>query len=104
MAFGGKGFTGMLTERMQVAQELWAAGIKSEFTYKLKPKFDKQFKQAETAGIPLAVILGEDELRDGKVKIKVLGIRDENNPEKDGVLVDRSSMVDEIRKRLPTDS
>lgn len=104
MAFGGKGFTGMLTERMQVAQELWAAGLRSEFTYKLKPKLDKQFKQADAAGVPLAVILGEDELKEGKVKIKVLGIKDEENAEKEGVLVSRSSMVEEIRKRLPSES
>ena len=100
MAFGGKGFNGMLKERMQVAQELWAAGIKAEFSYKLKPKVQQQFKQAEVAGVPLTVILGEDELKDGKVKIKVMGIKDENNPEKDGLLVDRSNMVEEIRKRL----
>jgi histidyl-tRNA synthetase len=49
MAFGGKGFTGMLTERMQVTQELWAAGIKTEFSYKAKPKLPQQFKQAELA-------------------------------------------------------
>jgi histidyl-tRNA synthetase len=100
MAVGGKGFEGMLTERMQVAQELWAAGVKVEFSYKLKPKLQQQFKQAESAGVPLAVILGEEELKEGKIKIKVLGIKDENNPEKDGILVDRSSMVAEIRKRL----
>lgn len=100
MAFGGKGFTGMLTERMQVVQELWAAGIKSEFSYKLKPKLPQQFKQAELAGVPLAVILGEEELKEGKVKIKVLGIKDENDPEKDGVLVERSNMVEEVRRRL----
>jgi histidyl-tRNA synthetase len=102
MAFGGKGFTGMLTERMQVAQELWASDIKTEFSYKLKPKLPQQFKQAESAGVPLAVILGEEELKAGKVKIKVMGITDENNPEKDGVLVERKDMVAEIRKRLPT--
>ena len=101
MAFGGKGFTGMLTERMQVAQELWASDVKTEFSYKLKPKLPQQFKQAESAGVPLAVILGEGELKAGQVKIKVMGITDENNPEKDGVLVDRKDMVAEIRKRLP---
>ncbi|KAI4911564.1 hypothetical protein J4E90_006380 [Alternaria incomplexa] len=101
-AFGGKGFTGLLTERMQVAQELWAAGIKAEFSYKLKPKLPQQFKQAEVAGVPLLVILGEDELKDGKVKIKVLGIKDDNDPEKDGVLVNRTDMIAEIRKRLPS--
>jgi histidyl-tRNA synthetase len=104
MAFGGKGFTGMLTERMQVTQELWAAGIKTEFSYKVKPKLDRQFKQADAAGVPLAIILGEDELKDGKVKIKVLGIKDENDPEKDGILVDRANMVAEVRKRLPDSS
>jgi len=102
MAFGGKGFTGLLTERMQVAQELWAAGIKAEFSYKLKPKLPQQFKQAETAGVPLAVILGEDELKDGKVKIKTLGIKDENDTEKNGVPVERSNMIDEIKRRLPS--
>ncbi|KAF9699090.1 hypothetical protein EKO04_002802 [Ascochyta lentis] len=101
MAFGGKGFTGMLTERMQVAQELWASDVKTEFSYKLKPKLPQQFKQAESAGVPLAVILGEEELKAGQVKIKVMGITDENNPEKDGVLVNRANMVAEIRKRLP---
>lgn len=28
MAFGGKGFTGMLKERMEVAKSLWKAGVK----------------------------------------------------------------------------
>lgn len=28
MAFGGKGFTGMLKERMEICQKLWSAGIK----------------------------------------------------------------------------
>ena len=100
MAFGSKGFTGMMPERMQVAQELWAAGIKTEFSYKLKPKPLQLFSQAEAAGIPLAVILGEDEVRDGKVKIKMLGSKDKNDPEKDGVLVDRANMVAEVQKRL----
>jgi histidyl-tRNA synthetase len=100
MAFGGKGFTGMLPERMQVAQELWASDLKTEFSYKLKPKLPQQFKQAELAGVPLAVILGEEELKAGKVKVKVMGLK-EGDAEKDGVLVDRSNMVEEIRKRLP---
>jgi histidyl-tRNA synthetase len=30
----------------------------------------------------------------------MLGIKDENNPEKDGVLVERTDMIAEIRKRL----
>jgi histidyl-tRNA synthetase len=45
------------------------------------------------------VILGDDELAAGKVKVKVLGLTSDD-PEKDGVLEDRVSVVDEVQKRL----
>lgn len=99
MAFGGKGFTGLLKERMQVAKTLWDAGIKAEFAYKQKPKLPAQFKSAEQNGIPFAVILGEDEQAQGKVKIKELGLP-EGHPEKDGVMVDSKDLVQEVRERL----
>jgi histidyl-tRNA synthetase len=62
-------------------------------------KFDKQFKQADQGGVPFAVILGEDELAQGKMKIKELGLPNEH-PEKDGVMVDKVSIVAEVKKRL----
>ncbi|KAF7116677.1 hypothetical protein CNMCM5793_005169 [Aspergillus hiratsukae] len=99
MAFGGKGFTGMLKERMDVCQKLWNAGIKAEFSYKTKPKLPQQFKAAEQGGVPFAVILGEDELAAGKVRIKEMGL-EEGHPEKEGVLVDLASLTDEVRARL----
>lgn len=71
MAFGGKGFNGMLEERMEVARTLWEAGIKAEFLFKVKPKLPAQFKAADVGGVPFAVILGEDEQKAGKAKIKV---------------------------------
>lgn len=99
MAFGGKGFTGMLAERMSVAKTLWDGGIKAEFAYKLKPKLPAQFKMAEQNGIPFAVILGEDEQAQGKVKIKEMGLPD-GHPEKDGVLISLSNLVQEVQRRL----
>lgn len=99
MAFGGKGFTGLLKERMQVAKTLWDAGIKAEFAYKQKPKLPAQFKSAEQNGIPFAVILGEDEQAQGKVKIKEMGLP-EGHPEKDGIMVDSKGLVAEVRQRL----
>ena len=99
MAFGGKGFTGLLKERMQVTRILWDAGIKAEFAYKQKPKLPAQFKSAEQSGIPFAVILGEDEQAQGKVKIKEMGLP-EGHPEKDGVMVDTIDLVLEVRERL----
>ena len=99
MAFGGKGFTGLLKERMQVVKTLWDAGIKAEFAYKQKPKLPAQFKSAEQSGIPFAVILGEDEQAQGKVKIKEMGLP-EGHPEKDGVMVDAKDLVHEVREKL----
>ena len=103
MAFGGKGFTGMLVERMGVAKTLWDAGIKAEFAYKQKPKLPAQFKQAEQNGIPLAVILGEDEQAQGKVKIKEMGLPD-GHQQKDGVLVQLADLVQEVQNRLRSHS
>ncbi|RJE23665.1 histidyl-tRNA synthetase [Aspergillus sclerotialis] len=99
MAFGGKGFNGMLKERMEVCKSLWSAGIKAEFAYKLKPKLPQQFKAAEQGGIPFGIILGEDEMAAGKVKIKEMGLPD-GHPEKEGVLVDFASLVDELKPRI----
>lgn len=99
MAFGGGGFTGLLKERMEVAKQLWDAGIKTEFSWKVKPKLPQQFKAAEAGGVPLGVILGEDELAEGKVKLKQMGLS-EDNPEREGVIVSREGLVAEVRKRL----
>ena len=99
MAFGGKGFDGMLPQRMAICKSLWDAGIKAEFSYKLKPKLQAQFKAAESDAVPYAVILGEEEQAAGKVKIKEMGLSD-GHPEKDGVLVNISELPVEVKKRL----
>ncbi|KAJ5109141.1 histidyl-tRNA synthetase [Penicillium angulare] len=99
MAFGGKGFTGMLKERMEVCQKLWNADIKAEFSYKLKPKLPQQFKAAEQAAIPFAVILGEEELAAGKVRIKEMGLP-ADHPEKEGVEVELASLASELKTRI----
>lgn len=99
MAFGGKGFDGMLVPRMQVAKLLWEGGVKAEFAYKVKPKLPAQFKAAEADDVPFAVILGEDEQARGQVKIKELGLPD-GHPEKDGVFVDINNLVSEVKDRL----
>ncbi|KAB8670369.1 hypothetical protein FH972_026282 [Carpinus fangiana] len=99
MAFGGKGFEGLLAERMEVCRTLWDAGIKAEFSWKVKPKPQQQFKAAEQGGVPFAVILGVDELAARKVKIKEMGLA-EGHADKDGILVDKDDLVAEVRSRL----
>ena len=58
-----------------------------------------QFKAAEVSGVPFAVILGEDEQAQGKVRIKELGVPDDH-PEKEGVLVLLTDLVEEVKLRL----
>ncbi|CAK7207498.1 Cytoplasmic and mitochondrial histidine tRNA synthetase [Sporothrix eucalyptigena] len=99
MAFGGGNFNGLLKERMQIARRLWDAGIKAEFSAKTKPRLPQQFKAAED--VPLGVILGEDELANGQVRLKVLGSGTGEADEKDrGQLVAEDDLVAEIKKLL----
>jgi histidyl-tRNA synthetase len=58
-----------------------------------------QFKAAEVNAVPFSVILGEDEVAQGKVKIKENGLR-EGHPEKDGVVVNLEDLVSEVKQRL----
>lgn len=99
MAFGGKGFDGMLEDRMSICDDLWEAGISAEMLYKTKPKLQAQFKAAEANKVPFAVILGQEELAAGQVKLKQMGLS-ENHPEKEGVLVAIPDLTNEIRRRL----
>lgn len=99
MAFGGGSFNGLLKERMQIARRLWDAGIKAEFAAKTKPRLPQQFKAAED--VPLGVILGEDELANGQVRLKVLGSGGAEADDKNrGELVSEDDLVAEIKKLL----
>jgi histidyl-tRNA synthetase len=73
--------------------------LQAEFLYKVKPKLPNQFKAAEVNGVPFAVVLGEDEVAQGKVKIKEMGLRD-GHPEKEGVLINLSELVAEVKQRI----
>ncbi|XP_051505281.1 histidine--tRNA ligase isoform X1 [Myxocyprinus asiaticus] len=82
----------LLEERFKLISELWNAGIKAEFLYKKNPKLLNQLQQCEEKGIPLVAILGEQELKDGVVKLRNVTSREE-------VDVPRADLVDEIKKR-----
>jgi len=66
------------------------ANEKAEFQYKAKPAhFSKQFKLAERSGAPIGIMLGEEELASGTVRIKQLGLGEQNK----GDQIDREKMV-----------
>ena len=104
MSVGGKGFNGLLQERMAVARQLWDAGITAEFSAKVKPKITAQFTASEAASC--IVILGEDELAAGQVRIKDARLSETNETdgeEKDrGRLIPKESLVEEVKKILRT--
>ncbi|ODV92790.1 hypothetical protein CANCADRAFT_1385 [Tortispora caseinolytica NRRL Y-17796] len=95
---GGEGWTGFLKERMAVSKMLWEAGIKAEFQYKTKVKFRQQFEAAEKAGIPIALILGQEEYPNGYVKIKMLG----THAAGDGETVKVEDMIPTLKEKIAT--
>ncbi|XP_056328392.1 histidine--tRNA ligase isoform X1 [Danio aesculapii] len=82
----------LLEERLKLTSELWNAGIKAEVLYKKNPKLLSQLQHCEDTGIPLVAILGEQELKDGVVKLRNVASREE-------VDVPRAELVDEVKKR-----
>ena len=67
----------------QLSAELRREGIPI-YTYPTPEKMGKQFKHADRIGSRIAVILGPDEIRDGKVAIKDLSTREQTSlPRKD---------------------
>lgn len=82
-----------LEERMKICAELWNAGIKTEQSYKMNPKMLNQLQHCEENGIPLAVVLGESELKRGVVKVRNITTRQEEE-------VARDNLVEELKTRI----
>ncbi|KAG2232917.1 hypothetical protein INT48_006171 [Thamnidium elegans] len=89
---------GLLKERMQIAKELWDAGIKATYMFKNKPRLDKQFDACEKDMIPFAVFIGKDELERGEVRVKDMRSKDES--QKGGVTIKHADMIKELKSRL----
>jgi histidyl-tRNA synthetase len=66
-----------------------------EYSYKRNPKVLDQLNHCEKHGIPLALLVGGDEVAAGLVKVKVV-----NNREDKGTPVARDALVADLRRRL----
>lgn len=64
----GKGLVG---ERMRLASLLWNAGINAEILYQSNLKPNKQLNYALESKIPFITWIGESEIAEGKVSLKV---------------------------------
>ncbi|XP_045140676.1 histidine--tRNA ligase, cytoplasmic [Echinops telfairi] len=82
----------LLEERLKLASELWDAGIKAELLYRKNPKLLNQLQYCEETGIPLVAIIGEQELKDGVIKLRSVASREE-------VDIRREDLAEEIKKR-----
>lgn len=99
-------------ETVRVAAELRAAGIATEAYFGKKMRMKEQLSHADRWDIPVAVILGEDELANGQISVKGLrsgrnlkqGIGSREDYMKAGtqtqVTVPRASLVNTVRDLL----
>src|SRR5262245_1272697 len=62
----------MTRERYRIANELWANGLKAEILYNENPRMDKQMDYSVDNRIPFIIFIGENEVKDNKVKVKCL--------------------------------
>lgn len=67
----------LLEERMKICCELWINDINAEQSYKNNPKLLQQLQYCEEHQIPYAVIIGENELQKGIVKVRNVQTRQE---------------------------
>jgi histidyl-tRNA synthetase len=77
---------------LRIARSLRSSGIAAEW-YPAPDRLPKQLKYADALGIPLAVIVGPDEIREGKATLKDLSRRAQ-------ITVEEKELNQEILRRL----
>ena len=85
---------------MTLRKELLQAGINADFLPKENPKLQQQFDYCEKTRIPLGVLIGSKELEEGICKIKDFAITDKENDEKSGRIVQRTELINELKKKI----
>lgn len=88
----------MAFDQLALVDALWTAGIRAEQNMKKKTPLLTQFQSCEEKGIPLVVLIGEDEIKNNVVKLRVVS-NDKSKP-KDERTVSRDSLIEEVTKVL----
>lgn len=81
----------LLLERMKLCGELWKADLKAEYLYDLNPKPKKQIDYALENQIEMVVWIGEEEMKNGVVKVKNMGARTEE-------IIPRTELIEYLKK------
>ena len=66
-----------MCERMKIAKLLWSNNISAEYSHQDNPKFKRQLEEVLERGIAFTVVVAEEELARGCVKVKDMRARDE---------------------------
>ena len=66
-----------MVERMKLAKRLWDANISAEFSQQDNPKLKYEIANALDRDIPFMAIVGEEEVKENKCKVKDLMARTE---------------------------
>lgn len=82
----------MMLERMKVSKLLWDSNISAEFNQQENPKLKYEIANALDRAIPFMVIIGEDEAKEGRCRVKDLNARTEET-------VNQSQLVATLRSK-----
>ena len=82
-----------MAKSMDVARELRAADLRVEL-FPEALKLQKQFRYADRQGIPIAVVLGPEELERGEVSVKELRSGQQRRVPRDGLVAGVLALVD----------
>lgn len=92
------GGNGLLKERMQLAKQLWDAGIKAEFMYKNKPKPNQQLDACDKDQTPFTVIIGPAEVEAQTARVRRQLGKEGGTTEGDPV--PRSELVEHLKAKI----
>ena len=84
---------GMVSERFKLCNDLWSVGLKAETLYNDNPKPQKQLDYCFDNGIPLVAFIGENELKEGNVSVKVLNTKEQ-------LVIPRSEFVQRVKELI----
>jgi histidyl-tRNA synthetase len=87
----------LLSARMSLANQLWSAGIATEFLYDVNPKPKKQLDHALENQIPYVIWIGEEEEKQGVYKFKNLDKKEEQ-------VVSKTDIVNAVQKAIAESS
>lgn len=84
---------GLTNDRLRLLSELWAANVNAEHSFKRNPKVLDQMQYCEEKGIPIALILGQDELAKNVVTLRVVATREQ-------IQVPREQLLEQLKLQL----